>query len=491
MPLRLTISFIALWLSAFSSKAQTEGELLENGLKYAYNLNIEKADSLFNEVISLFPNSPSGYHYISQNHFWQYLGCKDEAELKIFESFNNLALERAEDSLKKKEDPFIRFILGSVYMLRAAVSTNLGDSWKAFVNAKNAVSEFEDVLKEEPKFADAYLGLGVFNYALSFVPGLLKFALDITGLDYDRQKALLYLSKAYNQGKFSRDEAAFHLSKVYFEYTGEYSKALGFIDELLKKYPADVLFIYQKALILIEQHKLNEAEALLKRVVELNLPKFTQTTAFSNFLLGDIYFKKNNFAKAVVYFEEYFNSAASLDYLGYANLRCALAYFFLNDEINYRRYIVLAGNGNLDIPEDKFAFEMSERLSGEKPSDKMAEYFIAENLYYAGEYDEVIKYADSLEMEGRSNASVLLMKAAAFVKSNDFDKALSVNLIKDNFIFDWHESFALLIEAEAFFGLNRLSDAERRLELAEDRLNGYRSNYIASQIYRLRSLIGN
>ncbi len=484
--------FWLIFLFLFGSNSifgQSEIKLLKQGLKYAYNLDLQKADSVFNKFIDSYPNSPAGYYYLSQNHFWKYLGCRDQAELMIFERFSDLALNKAEKNINDRNDNFSKFILGSVFTLKAAANTTRGDSWKAFLNAKNAVNQFEEILEKDPNYFDANLGLGIFNYALSFVPGLFKFALDITGLDYDREEAVIYLNKAFEKGELTSDEAAFHLSKIYFEYLGDYRESHYFIDLLIDKYPENVLFYYQKALLEIEMKRLDEAEKLLTKVIEMNKRYFSQTTSFSNFLLGDIYFKRNKFQKAVEYFEKFFNSTATVDYLGYANFRCALAYYFLGDSVNYRHYLLLAGNGNPDVDEDEFASEMSTKLLGDKISAELKNFIIADNYYSAGDMDGCLNFIDSVNVEKLN--SITIIKAAALTEKGNY--AESIKLLDDfgydNLLFEWLNPFGHLILGIDFCNTGRNEEAKEQFNIAEKNADGYRSNYIKSKINYWRTII--
>lgn len=491
--LKRSIAVIFLLL-AFAVRlfGQSEAEIIKKGLKYAYDLNFEKADSLFNSAMAIYPDSPAGFHFLSQNHFWKYLGSRDSSELIIFNRFSDLAIGRAESKLGDRRDDFTAFILASAFTLKAAAKTGVGDSWGAFLYSKKAIGIFEDILNDNPKYYDAYLGLGIFNYALSYLPGIFKLALDLTGLSHDREKALIYLNRAFNQGSFVRDEAAFHLSKAHFEYTGDYPKALSFIDLLIEQYPHNLLFYYQKALIKIEQKQLKEAESLLKKIIETEAEKFTQTTSFSYFLIGDIYFMRNDFAKAIEFFERYFVTTSTLDYLGYANLRCALAYAFIGDKRKVREHLTLARNGNMDIGEDEYAASKSMELLEEGLTEEYKRFIWAFNLYSSGEFIETINYVDSLIKKDQSRCSLEILKAAALVGLNRYEESerLLGSIVLEDLTEDWLESFAELTFAISKIRLGLKKEGAIHLKRAERKLNGFRTNYLRSKINFWKVQIG-
>ncbi len=455
--------------------------MLLNGINLANNGEFTKSDSLFNAVIDRFPNSPSGFHYLSQNHFWKFLGSRDEAEMIVFKKMNELAEMKAKNILLKSNSSFYNFILASVYSLRAAANTTEGDSWNAFLNVKESVGILEDILEKDSTFYDAYLNLGIFNYALSFVPGLFKFALDITGLDYDKEKALRFLKLAYENGYFTRDEAAFHLSKINFEYTGNYTLAMQLIDELISKYPGNVLFSYQKALIEIESKNLESAKSLLLNIVNSGKDEFKQTIAFSYFLLGDIYFKQNNFRKSVEYYEQYFASTSVLDFIGYANLRAALAYKILDDSEKFRFHLDLAGNGNLNIPEDEFAKEEAIKIKEMTGVKGYLNLIKSDNLFQSGKYTELIDFVDSLKLPHE----MTIYKFFALVELEQLDSASALKQKVDNLVLPgWLDAYKNLYLGKLLYLSGSNEEAEKYFEKVNS-YEGYRSGYLKSQVYYL------
>lgn len=467
--------------------AQDEIELVKQGLNYSYNFNFQSSDSVYNLVIDKYPNSPSGYHFLSQNYLWKYMGGRDSADLIIFNKFSDMALDRAD----KIESPtnYIAYIASSIHALRAIANTFSGNTWDAFLESKKAVSGHELLIENGKKFYDAYAGLAVFDYALSELPALYRFALDLTGLSHDKEKAITYFEITYKNGSLARDEAAFHLSKVNFEYTGNYKKALQYIDELLEKYPNNILFKYQKSLIKIEQRELENAENILIGIIESDVSGFRQTVAYSYFLLGEIYFKRNDFTKALNYYEKFFATTTVIDYLGFANLRCALASGFIGDENNMNRYLFLSRNGNTDIAEDKFAEELSEAIIDKGISEEMRDFIFAENYYLAGNYDY---FLDAYSEDDNSKyASVNVIVAAAFTELKRYDESerIAESLVNKKLLFDYLEPFLYLIRGENNYYLSNYRLAKKFLNIAKENADGYRGKYITSQANHFFSLI--
>ena len=421
-PVRLVFLFLILFFGEMFSQTHLQ-YLIGSGIDSAYNLDLEEAEKIFNKIIELYPDQPYGYHYIAQNHLWTFLGSKDEGEYQIFKKYSEYAVDKAEDKLDGDDLNYeLHNLLGWAYTLRAMGYTAQGSSLDAFWASKSAVSHFEEALEINPEFYDAYLGLGIFDYALSFVPGIFKWALSLTGLSYDKDKGVEYIRIAFRKGKKCKTEASFHLAKIYTEYLGEYDSAATHLDRIITKYPRNSLFHYQRAILKIDSRNLDAAERSLDMVLKLNNPHFVQTNAFCLFLKGEIYFKRNQFRKAADFYNEFIEKTRSIDYTGAANLKLAICYHILNDTLESGKHLLLTGLGNPDIYDDQFAQEESEYLINNKITGDYILVVKAKNYLEAGSYDFVrtllLHSADSIaDGSIRSEAYIYLSEAEMTLKN--------------------------------------------------------------------------
>ncbi|MEK6553341.1 MAG: tetratricopeptide repeat protein, partial [Bacteroidota bacterium] len=293
-------------------------ELIRQGLDQAYNMELNSAEKTFNKVLELRPNSPLGYYHIAQIHFWIYLGSRDPGEYQVFLKFADMAQERAEKVIDKNpKDYQTKYIAGNLASFRAMAQATNNSSVDAFWSSKKAVSYYEETLELNPKFYNAYLGLGLFDYAMSFVPDFLKWAVNLTGLTSDKKRGFNYIKTAFRKGT-EKTEAAFHLSKIYTDYLAEYDSAFILLQSLSSRYPNNTLFIYQYAVSLIKDKQLDRANEMLNRVINLHNKKLPQIAALSYYRKGEIYFKKNQFKTAIKNYEKFLDTSKELDFFGFA-----------------------------------------------------------------------------------------------------------------------------------------------------------------------------
>ncbi len=386
---------------------------------------MKKADSLFFNYIGRFPESPAGYHYLSQLHLWYYLGSRNEAERLIFEKYSQLALRKAEVLLEDNDDnPSVHFILGQIYTLRALGQIFQDKQISALFSSRNAVSEFEKTLDLDSTYYDAYYGIGLFNYVLSFVPSQFQWAITIAGLDADKESGLKNMLIAFRCGKLMKTEAAFQLAQMYSDYLAEYDSSLVLLDELTAHFPNNMIFNYEKSVVLIKSHQLISAERLLKKISVLTYKQFSQTNALSRFQLGNVYFFQNQFKSAIVQYNKFLNQANSLDFTGIAHYRLAVSYYFLKNKLESKHELLLSGQGNTDIEQDKFAKKMSMQLFDKWLSFDRARLIISQNNLRAGDYQAVV---DSLQYSINDFSDRELQNAARSYLAEAFIKTDSLN----------------------------------------------------------------
>jgi tetratricopeptide (TPR) repeat protein len=95
----------------------------------------------------------------------------------------------------------------------------------------------------DPDLADAYLGLGLYNYyadTLSAAARVLRFFMGIPG--GNKQEGIEQLQRAINKGVLAPTEARFYLVINLHNFDQKYEQALQIAGPLVEKYPSNPLF---------------------------------------------------------------------------------------------------------------------------------------------------------------------------------------------------------------------------------------------------------
>ena len=167
------IFFVLFFISCVLRAQSSTDAMLKTGLNYAYNFQLDEAEKIYKKVIELQPEQPFAYHYLAQDYLWAFLGSKDNDQYAAFQKYSDLAIQKAENILN--DDPKnvrVLYMLANDYSFRAMANGANSSTIDAFWSSKKAVGYYEKTIDLNPEFYDAYKGLGVFNYALSFVPGM-------------------------------------------------------------------------------------------------------------------------------------------------------------------------------------------------------------------------------------------------------------------------------------------------------------------------------
>ncbi len=452
------------------------------------------AENTFNRIIELDKDQPYGYYNIAHLHFWLFLGSKDPGEYFTFLKYSDMAMEKAQKKLEKNEDdPDINYLVGNVNLLRAMAHAMNNNVLDAFWESKNAMNSFEATLDADSTYYDAYMGLGLLDYALGYVPGMFKWAVNLSGLSSDKNRGLRYLLLSYKKGHFDKTENEFHLAKVYTDYLANYDSASIYLNRLLNKYPNDILFLYQNALTNIKARKLDRAEASLNKIIRISNKKIPVINSLAHFRKGEIYFRENDYDNAIKEYQTFVDTTKDFDYVGMANFRIALCSAFLGDTSTAKKYLVEAkSNGNPDIFEDSYAKSRSERYFDTGFTKdylfvvKMRNYL--ESAKYRAVYDSLkTRYEQITDESNKAMALVYLSEASLHLAkypaaATYLEKIDSLDYRNEK----WVKPYSLYLLAMANYLVKAKKGAAEYLAEAEDNNDFEFKDNLQARMYNLK-----
>lgn len=277
-------------------------QLSFEGIDFAYNMAFDKALDKFDEILSIDHANPHGHLLKAVSHYYLYLVDMDNKEAADdFKNFATQAIEIANKKLQaNKDDIDALFVLGTINMYLAAFYGE-NDSWvRAYWYGKEGIKYLEAVVAKNPDYYDAYLGLGLYHYYAAVLPKLVKAISFLLGVEADRMRGLRELQLAKEKGTFARVEANFFLGYINLYLENNYPRALQSFRELCKHYPDNPVFrivlgdTYRK----VGKHDL-AIEAYQHSVSDSMIQRFPRIVNSSYYLMGNIYFEKNDLGKAV------------------------------------------------------------------------------------------------------------------------------------------------------------------------------------------------
>ncbi len=203
------------------------------------------------------PNHPLGYLLETEALWWR-IWCtsadfkygmsdarhrpKVEADQHYFKLAAR-ALSLAEAQIKQSESAEMQFYAGMAEASAARLYGLRGENRNTARSGVRAREHFLRAKALDPDFADADLGLGLYNYyvdTLSALARIMRFFMGIPG--GSKQDGVRLLEHAIAQGVLTSNLARFYLALNLHRYDQQYEKALAVLSPLANKYPANPLF---------------------------------------------------------------------------------------------------------------------------------------------------------------------------------------------------------------------------------------------------------
>ncbi len=242
---------------ARADKANLPSEATE-GLRLIYSGDPDAAIELFRKLESQQPDHPLGY-LLEANARWWKLYC-EACEIKwntidawhrpklpedaAYFELADRAIALAEARLKASDQAEMQLYAGMGYALKARL-LGLRDERKATARAGvKAREHFLRALELDPDLADAYTGLGLYNYyadTLSAIAKLLRFFMGIPG--GNKKEGIRQLQLGMRKGELTVVEAQVYLAKNLRNYDHQYERAEELLAPLVEQYPANPIFL--------------------------------------------------------------------------------------------------------------------------------------------------------------------------------------------------------------------------------------------------------
>jgi tetratricopeptide (TPR) repeat protein len=237
------IFFLLIFFYSINCSAQDYPDLyihniLRSGIDDIINQNYSQAKLEFEKLNSKYPDLPLGKIYLSAVEIARAYDYGDEYNDHLIMEYLNAACEQAEKLEKNKPELWNYYFLG---LAEGYISyyKGLTGSWLSSINsAMNSVSNFEECIKLNSGFVEAYSGIGNYKYWKSKKTESLNW---LPFVHDERAEGIELLEKAVNKSSYNTDLAVNSLIWIYINLKN-YNEAAHIAEKALKKYPASRLF---------------------------------------------------------------------------------------------------------------------------------------------------------------------------------------------------------------------------------------------------------
>jgi tetratricopeptide (TPR) repeat protein len=271
-------------------------ERYDRGIAYMYRLEFDKAESEFQDIVSIDSDSPAGYFALAALSWWRYSQNFDMSDSfksvqKDFLSDSDKVIELSKKMLKEGRDQDqAYFFMGSAYGLQGRWYAVQRSWWRAYTHGRKGRKYLKKCVETNPAVYDAYLGLGIFDYYAATLPGTLGLAARLF-VGGNRERGIEYVKLARDKGRFFKVEARLFLIEIYSMHEKDYKAAYAEVEALRAQDPSNMLFRMGEIMTHIQardwQGVLDECNDFLRVWKEKPQPGLEQQLAMIYLSAGD------------------------------------------------------------------------------------------------------------------------------------------------------------------------------------------------------------
>ncbi|MBM2845908.1 MAG: hypothetical protein HW407_1220 [Bacteroidetes bacterium] len=214
------------------------------GIDLVYNLEFEKAEQEFGELIRLRPRDPAGHFFHAMVQWWRIIINVDSEEYddRFMDSLE-VVIDLCDELLEQNEnDVHALFFKGGSIGFQGRLKFHRNDYLGAANAGRKALPIVQDASTLDPENYDVLLGSGIYNYYAEVVPNQYPFLKPLLLFLPAEKKGIEQLTAAAEKGKYASVETSYFLMQIYYAYEKDYAKALALAERLHQRYPGNILF---------------------------------------------------------------------------------------------------------------------------------------------------------------------------------------------------------------------------------------------------------
>lgn len=263
-----------------------------------YNLDYDRAISMFEEAARRSPNDPDALNHLAQGLLYRALYKGGALESGVF-TMGNSFLRRPQVKMppvdekrfvsaittslrltqqrldKDKSDRAALYAQGVAYAHRAQFFLFIKKAnLDALRDGTRSRKSHNRLLEVDGGHVDAKLIPGMHEYVVGSLPAWVKMLIFLAGFAGDKQKGIAHIEAAAREGQKTGVEARVLLSLVYSREK-QPAKALPLVAELVEAFPENHLYRSEQALLLASAGRKEEALDAVARIESLKQQNHT------------------------------------------------------------------------------------------------------------------------------------------------------------------------------------------------------------------------
>lgn len=279
-------------------------ELRRAGFEASYNLDYTTARAKFEEIRRRWPQHPAGDLYVAnviwlehlfrlrrlQTSLYQndsfYAGVEkgseaneqgDAVDPQVDGEFRRLMASAKEKAralvAANNKDAAAHYYLGAVYSILAGYEASTARKFFAALRSgSRGVEQHQQAVKLRPDYYDAYLTIGLYDYVVGNLPFAHKALAALGGVRGNEERGIKQLRSVIEHRAENADDARVMLLAIY-QQEQQPAAALALLDDLSARFPQNFLLKIERAAILAQLGRANDAVAVFDALLKDATPK--------------------------------------------------------------------------------------------------------------------------------------------------------------------------------------------------------------------------
>ena len=290
--LRRNFTLRVAMLLALATLASAQDRSLGPGFEHFYNLEYPEALAEFRAESAHQPNDPQPYNHIAQailyremfrtgalesemvtgaNAFLrrEKLNPSPQNEKEFSDSISRVLSLTDAQLTKNPNDVQALYAKGVAYGLRANYKYLVRKAWMdALHDSSDARKAHSRATELDPKFVDARLVQGVYDYLVGSLPFTWRMLGFLAGFHGDRERGIATLKDVYAHGITNHQDAAIILCAIY-RRERRAREAVPFLNELIARFPRNYLLRLELVQMFGDLGEKDKGLAVLAQVAQL------------------------------------------------------------------------------------------------------------------------------------------------------------------------------------------------------------------------------
>jgi tetratricopeptide (TPR) repeat protein len=244
--LALLLVLVPICVSAQSLSDQEFEARVKKGIDHIYNLEFEKGEYEFTDLVRARPKDPAGHFFLAMVDWWRILIDIDNRRYddQFLDSLD-VVVDLCDEMLDRNEnDVTAMFFKGGAIGFQGRLKFHRNDYLGAASAGKRALPLVQDASSADPKNYDIFLGTGIYNYYAEVIPDQYPWTKPLLLFlpSGDKQKGIQQLTMCSEKGKYASVECTYFLLQIYYSYERDFQKALVLALSLNSRFPDNPLF---------------------------------------------------------------------------------------------------------------------------------------------------------------------------------------------------------------------------------------------------------